>query len=51
MVSRPPAMTKEANGVWTVTVGPVKPDMYPYNFIVDGVQVADPLNTSIFPNE
>jgi enterochelin esterase family protein len=44
-------MTKEANGVWTVTVGPVKPDMYPYNFIVDGVQVADPLNTSIFPNE
>lgn len=44
-------MTKEPNGVWSVTLGPVKPDMYPYNFQVDGVQVADPGNTAIFPNE
>lgn len=44
-------MTKDANGIWSVTVGPVSPDMYPYNFIVDGVSVADPKNTAIFPNE
>jgi enterochelin esterase family protein len=34
-----------------VKVGPVSPDMYPYNFIVDGVSVADPVNQVIFPNE
>src|SRR6188474_1329289 len=44
-------MTKGENGIWSVTLGPVKPDMYPYCFVVDGIQVADPRNTSIFPNE
>jgi len=44
-------MTKGENGIWSVTLGPVKPDMYPYYFLVDGIQVADPRNTSIFPNE
>ena len=44
-------LTKGANGVWSITFGPVKPDMYPYAFIVDGVQVADPANSMVFPNE
>lgn len=44
-------MTKDTSGVWSVKLGPVKPDMYPYHFIVDGMQVADPRNTNIFPNE
>lgn len=44
-------MTKEANSVWSVTLGPVKPDMYSYHFVVDGVRVADPRNSAIFPNE
>ncbi len=47
----PVAMTKAANGMWSVTVGPVKPDIYPYNFIVDGIQVMDPGNVAFFPNE
>ncbi|MGF7216474.1 enterochelin esterase family protein [Spirosoma lacussanchae] len=47
----PVAMTKDAQGVWSVTVGPVKPDMYPYLFVVDGISVADPKNSAIFPNE
>jgi len=47
----PVAMTKDAQGVWSVTVGPVKPDMYPYSFVVDGISVADPKNSAIFPNE
>ena len=29
-------MTKDTSGVWSVKLGPVKPDMYPYHFIVDG---------------
>lgn len=44
-------MAKDTNGIWSVTLGPVKPDMYPYHFVVDGVQVADPRNPAIFPNE
>lgn len=44
-------MTKDSTGVWSVKLGPVKPDMYPYFFIVDGVQVADPLCHDVFPNE
>src|SRR6187402_1970005 len=51
MVKGTPALTKGANGVWETTIGPVKPDLYPYCFVVDGVQVADPGNTAIFPNE
>lgn len=45
------SMTKDENGVWSVKTSPIKPDMYPYSFNVDGVSVADPNNTAIFPNE
>lgn len=38
-------------GIWSVTVAPGKADIYPYNFVIDGVSVADPLNVNIFPNE
>jgi len=44
-------MKKNEKGVWEVTFGPVKPDMYPYAFVVDGIQVADPGNSVVFPNE
>ena len=40
-----------SNGVWSVTLGPAEPNLYPYNFIVDGVSVADPNNLHLFPNE
>ena len=46
------AMTRDAKtGLWTVTLGPAAPDMYPYCFIVDGVSVMDPENPQYFPNE
>ena len=44
-------MTKDSVGIWSVTVGPVKPDIYPYSFTVDGVTVMDPANEDFFPNE
>jgi enterochelin esterase family protein len=44
-------MQKDTSGVWSVTVGPVTPDVYPYSFWVDSVQLADPNNTYIFANE
>ncbi|HUE89976.1 MAG TPA: hypothetical protein VMO26_28180 [Vicinamibacterales bacterium] len=37
-------MRKAENGVWEVTVGPVPPSSYRYNFNVDGVSVIDPRN-------
>lgn len=36
---------KDTDGLWSLTVGPVKPDIYVYKFIIDGVQVVDPNNT------
>lgn len=44
-------MTKDSIGIWSVTVGPVRPDIYPYSFTVDGVTVMDPANEDFFPNE
>ena len=44
-------MTKGENGVWSVTLGPAAPDMYPYKFVVDGVSIMDPQNPDWFPNE
>ena len=44
-------MKRGADGVWTATLGPAAPDMYPYCFIVDGVSVMDPENNQYFPNE
>lgn len=44
-------MTRLDNGVWTITLGPVVPDIYPYCFEVDGVAVMDPQNPDWFPNE
>ena len=48
---KPVPMVKGRNGLWTLTVTPEKRDIYPYNFIVDGVSISDPLNKDIFPNE
>jgi len=44
-------MAKDEKGVWSITLGPVIPDYYPYCFVVDGVSVADPNNVKVFANE
>jgi len=41
----PLPFAKAADGVWTLTVGPLKPNMYIYRLLVDGVAVVDPNNT------
>ncbi len=33
------------DGIWTLDIGPIEPDMYVYHITVDGVQMADPSNT------
>jgi enterochelin esterase family protein len=39
-------MIKGENGVWEVTLGPIDPGAYRYNFSVDRVSVIDPRNPS-----
>lgn len=36
---------KGEDGVWTLTIGPLEPEIYFYYFIIDGVQNIDPNNT------
>lgn len=43
----PAKLTKDDNGVWSATVGPLTPDFYSYSFSVDGVKTLDPKNASI----
>jgi enterochelin esterase family protein len=33
------SMTKEADGWWSVTVGPVAPEIYTYNYVIDGANM------------
>ena len=37
-------MTKGDKGIWEITIGPISPGSYRYNFNVDGVAVIDPRN-------
>jgi enterochelin esterase-like enzyme len=42
-------MTKDTNGVWSATVGPIEPGVWEYGFDVDGLGVIDPGNPQIKP--
>ena len=37
-------LVKDGKGVWSFTSEPLKPELYTYNLIVDGVKIIDPLN-------
>ena len=43
----PRSFEKGADGIWSVTVGPIEPETYHYNFIIDGVRTIDPLNPNL----
>jgi enterochelin esterase family protein len=40
-------MRKGGDGIWSVTVGPLDPEMYVYFFLVDGVRLTDPSNPQV----
>jgi enterochelin esterase-like enzyme len=42
-------MTKDDNGVWSVTIGPLEPDVYGYTFSIDGFRTLDPVNSGVKP--
>ena len=45
--NKPSNLTKNDQGVWSTTVGPLRPDYYTYTLLVDGVRTADPKNPVI----
>ena len=43
----PQIMTRDDQGVWSVTVGPLEPGLAIYAFTVDGISMADPINPRV----
>jgi len=43
-------MEKDAQGIWSVTIGPLQPDFYGYSFVQDGLGLVDPSNSLMKPN-
>ena len=41
------AFQKDEKGLWTLTVGPMEPEIYNYNFAIDGVRTIDPANPNV----
>ena len=41
------ALSRDADGVWSGSVGPLKPDEYVYSFTIDGVRLTDPANPQV----
>ena len=37
-------MVKNDTNLWTLIVGPLKPELYSYTFLIDGIRVIDPNN-------
>ena len=48
--TKPLAMQKDDQGVWSVTTEPLAPDYYGYTIIADGVGLFDPSNHTVKPN-
>src|SRR4051812_10295494 len=40
-------LQKSTDGIWSITVGPLDPEIYNYNFTIDGVKTIDPGNPNV----
>lgn len=45
----PQPMSKDDSGLWTITVGPLPPQIWIYNFRIQGIDIVDPSNPAIKP--
>lgn len=45
--STPVPFERDEEGLWTLTVGPLDPNIYSYRLVVDGLAVVDPNNTVV----
>ena len=49
-VAKPIPMAKDAAGIWSVTTGPLAPEIYGYHYEVDGQPRLDLANVRVTPN-
>lgn len=47
---KPLPMTRDEQGVWSVTTDPLPPEYYGYSILLDGIALADPGNPLVKPN-
>ncbi len=40
-------LVKDDQGAWSITLGPFEPEIYNYNFTIDGVKTIDPGNAAV----
>lgn len=45
----PQAMVKGEDGIWSVSIGPIPPEIWIYNFRIEGVDFPDPSNINVMP--
>ena len=43
----PQPLSKDSEGLWSITIGPVEPEIYTYRFSVDGLRVLDRNNPNV----
>jgi hypothetical protein len=41
------SLQRNEGGLWSVTLGPIEPEIYYYNFTIDGVRTIDPNNPNV----
>jgi enterochelin esterase-like enzyme len=41
------AFVRDASGLWSLTIGPIEPEIYHYNLTIDGVRTIDPGNPNL----
>ncbi len=41
------SLERDDSGVWKITIGPLDPEIYNYNFTIDGVRTIDPGNPNV----
>jgi enterochelin esterase family protein len=44
---KPVPLTKDEQGIWSITLGPLAPDFYSYTLRVDGLAISDPSNPTL----
>ena len=40
-------LNKGDDGIWSLTIGPLEPEIYEYEYTIDGVQTIDPANATV----
>lgn len=44
-------LTEGTGGVWSTTIGPLTPNLYTYEFVIDGATVTDPMDADTWTSQ